>query len=126
MTLDCWWNAGTVNELYGRQRYGFTPVRLFARWHERLRGLLGTKPDYVPVVLTNCKSIHTFGMRYALDIAFVNAEGIVVKVVRGLVPNRLSFCPSATYVFERAACDREWLEKDDCLGVVIGVERGVA
>jgi len=41
---------------------------------ERLRGLLGTGPDAHQVALLDCRSVHTFGMRYRLDIAFVDEQ----------------------------------------------------
>src|SRR5262249_59928278 len=34
--------------------------------------------------------IHTFGMRFAIDVAFLGKEGRVLSVHRGLQPNRLS------------------------------------
>ena len=49
-------------------------VAVLSTWRERLRGLLGTGPDAGPVMLALCSSVHTFGMRYSLDVAFVGDD----------------------------------------------------
>jgi uncharacterized protein len=57
-------------------------------WWSRLRGLLG-KPPLQPgegLMLTPCTSVHMFGMKYPLDVAFLDREGRVVAAYRGLAP----------------------------------------
>lgn len=39
--------------------------------------------------LPGCRGIHTWGMRYAIDVIFVDRECRVLRVVRGLSPWRL-------------------------------------
>ena len=59
---------------------------------QRLRGLIGTDSGQThdrALVFRKCSSIHTLGMRYPLDVAFVDAAGVVRKTVRSLGPNRL-------------------------------------
>ena len=54
-------------------------------WWRRARGLLGTRLDSGArcVLLTPCASVHTFGMRYAIDVALVGESGEVLGSWRG-------------------------------------------
>ena len=87
--------------------------RVLTSWVERLVGLLGTGRDAMPVVLMRCASIHTFGMRYPLDVAFVDGEGRVLLSQRALPPKRLLSVRNAFCVFERPSGDAPWLEEGD-------------
>jgi uncharacterized membrane protein (UPF0127 family) len=53
------------------------------------------------LVLAPCARIHTFGMQEAIDVAFVNRQGRVLKAQRGLLPNRFLACRDAVCVLER-------------------------
>lgn len=72
---------------------------------QRAKGLLGTNEAWGQgqrvLVIAPCKSVHTFGMRYALDIAFVNEQGIVLRSVHDVEPGRLLACRKAAFVLER-------------------------
>lgn len=47
----------------------------------RLRGLLGrTLTESGGLLLTPCNSIHTFGMRYAIDAVYLDRNGAVLRV----------------------------------------------
>src|SRR6476646_4417742 len=57
-------------------------------WMARLRGMLA-RPEPGPgegLLLTPCSSVHMFGMRFPLDVAFLDREGIVVAVYPSLAP----------------------------------------
>jgi len=45
------------------------------------RGLLGRDEIEGALVLWNCRWVHTLGMRFALDVAYLDESGIVVKTV---------------------------------------------
>ena len=45
------------------------------------RGLLGRDGIEGALVLRNCRWVHTLGMRFALDVAYLDEAGIVVKTV---------------------------------------------
>ncbi len=50
-----------------------------------------------------CNSIHTFFMRFPIDVVFLGSEGKVVKVIRNMPPWRLSWIYfSARSVLEMA------------------------
>lgn len=64
----------------------------FARtFAERTRGLLTTDESEAGVlVIERTRQVHTFGMRYPLDVIFCNAEWTVVHVVRHMRPGRVT------------------------------------
>lgn len=90
-------------------------AKVLNTWAQRLRGLLGTGPSAEPVVLTRCSSVHTFGMAYPIDIAFVDEVGEVLDVVRALPPGRVASSCDASCVFERPASRDGWLAKGEHL-----------
>jgi uncharacterized membrane protein (UPF0127 family) len=58
----------------------------------RRRGLLGTSslPDGQGLVIVPCRQVHTFGMRYPIDVVFVDESWAVRRVVSRLRPGRIS------------------------------------
>ena len=53
--------------------------------------------------LPGTRSIHTFGMRFALDLHWVGRSGDVVRVDRAVPPRRLRGCREAASVVEVAS-----------------------
>lgn len=47
----------------------------------RAKGLLGTRSFSGAMVLVRTRSVHTFGMRYAIDVAFCDRDLVVLDVV---------------------------------------------
>lgn len=47
----------------------------------RRRGLLGRDGLEGALVIPSCRWIHTIGMRFPLDVAFVDQTGVVVKTM---------------------------------------------
>ena len=47
----------------------------------RRRGLLGRDGIEGALVLHNCRWVHTLGMRFAVDVAYLDQTGVVVKTV---------------------------------------------
>jgi uncharacterized protein len=60
------------------------------RFWLRARGLLGTArlPEGEGLILRPCKAVHTWGMAYAIDVAFLDSGGEVVASYEGVAPNR--------------------------------------
>ena len=53
------------------------------------------------LIITQCKSIHMFFMKFAIDAIFVNKENKVVGLVKGIKPFRLSpIFPKSSCVIE--------------------------
>jgi hypothetical protein len=72
---------------------------------ERARGLLGRAPlgPEEGLLLEPCWLVHTFGMRYGLDLAFVDAEGRIRKLAYGVRPGRLAGSPGSRQTLECSA-----------------------
>jgi uncharacterized membrane protein (UPF0127 family) len=51
--------------------------------------------------LLPCGSIHTFGMREAIDVAFIDKHGLVLKAVCDLQPRHILVCKGAVVTLER-------------------------
>ena len=49
---------------------------------DRARGLIGRDGHEGAMILPRCRWVHTIGMRFALDVAYLDADGIVLKTVR--------------------------------------------
>ena len=84
---------------------------VLAGWRERLVGLLGTRRTDLrarPVALVSCRSVHTFWMRYALDVALVASDGTVLGSWRGLPPGRLVWRAGASLALERPSGLAPW------------------
>lgn len=73
----------------------------------KLRGLLGgsTLPAGHALLLERCRAVHTLGMRRAIDVVFVAADGAVLELRRGLGAGRVAVCPRAAATLELAAGD---------------------
>lgn len=74
----------------------------------RLKGLYAHKEYADVLVLMPCCDIHTFGMKKPVDVAFISPEGCVLKVVRGLEPNKRLKCSGAALVMERYSSLDSW------------------
>ncbi|MFM0648440.1 DUF192 domain-containing protein [Paraburkholderia bryophila] len=86
---------------------------------ERLRGLLGR--DHLSadeaLLLKRCGSVHTFGMRFAIDVVFLNRRQRIVAIYHG-VPRRrvvLDFRAAQTLEMSAGAARRLRLAVGDCL-----------
>ncbi len=47
---------------------------------DRRRGLIGATSIDQPLVIDPCNWVHTFGMKVAIDVAFVSADNLVMSV----------------------------------------------
>jgi uncharacterized membrane protein (UPF0127 family) len=52
------------------------------------------------LLIPRCRSVHTFGMRFRLDLVFLDADDRVVELRRAVPPGRLIRCPGAMAVLE--------------------------
>jgi uncharacterized protein len=52
------------------------------------------------LLIPRCASVHTFGMRFALDLLFLDRAGRVLEVRRAVPPRRLARCRGAVAVLE--------------------------
>ena len=75
----------------------------------RMRGLLGRKrlESGEGLLLRPTGSVHTFFMRFPIDVVFLSRDGEVLKVARALPPWRTAAARRAKAVLELAADEAE-------------------
>jgi uncharacterized protein len=68
----------------------------------RLLGLAGLDREQTGagLLIPRCRSVHTFGMRFALDVYFLDCEGVALDVRRLVPARRVLFCRLAAAVLE--------------------------
>lgn len=68
----------------------------------RLLGLahLPAERAGVGLLIPRCACVHTFGMRFALDLVFLDRAGRVLSVRRDVAPRRLAWQRGACAVLE--------------------------
>lgn len=66
-------------------------VRCTTTLWERMRGLLGRDPlaPASALLIDPCRAVHTVGMRYALDLIFLDAHWRIVRCETNVRPGRL-------------------------------------
>jgi len=71
----------------------------------RLRGLLGRRslPAREGMLIRRESSVHTFFMRFAIDVVFLDADERVLRIDANVGPWRLKACRGARSVLELAA-----------------------
>lgn len=86
---------------------------------ERARGLLGrsSPAEGGGMLFPGCRSIHTFGMAYSIDLVFLDGQEFIVGLRPFLKPCRLTLCLKAAAALELACgeIDRLGLKLGDQL-----------
>lgn len=77
-------------------------VPVAAGFRSRLLGLahLDRAEAGAGLLIPRCSSVHTFGMRFDLDLCFLDAYGTLVAVRHAVRPRRVAFCGGAAAVLE--------------------------
>lgn len=78
-------------------------------WSSRLLGLSMLEPEQAGpgLLIPRCASVHTFGMRFALDVFFLDASGRPLAVRRAVPPRRVVNHRGAVAVLELPAAGGE-------------------
>lgn len=100
-------------------REGLGPLRLAVSLGSRLRGLLARDSGGEVLLLAPCRDVHTFGMRHAIDVAFVDAAGVVREAHREVPPGRRLRCRAAMVAFERLSGEGPWFREGDRIEVAV-------
>jgi uncharacterized protein len=93
-----------LNALPRRELFGFVfPVA--TGWRCRLLGLAGLDREAAGegLLIPRCASVHTFGMRFHLDLVFLDREGQPIDVRLAVAPRRLAWHRGAAAVLELPA-----------------------
>lgn len=82
------------------QRELATNLAVAGSMFSRMRGLLGkdSLPPGEALLIKPCNGIHTFGMRFVIDVVFLDRKNHVVALSKDLRPNHI------TPIHFRAAC----------------------
>ena len=75
------WHTADVPWLVSDARV-FASADVASNRSARRNGLLRRDGFEGALVLRPCRWVHTIGMRFALDVAFLDEEGVVLKTVR--------------------------------------------
>ncbi len=77
----------------------------------RLLGLAGLDRERAGagLLIPRCRSVHTFGMRFALDLAFLDEDGRVLATRRAVPPCRLASDRRAAAVLELPCRRERWV-----------------
>ena len=88
-----------------RELPGGLRVAEAASFKSRLLGLawLDELPAEEALLIPRCRSVHTFGMRFALDLVWLDGDGRMVRVDRGVARRRHVACRGARAVVETRA-----------------------
>ncbi len=87
-------------------------VRLTESFIERNRGLLALPPlsEGEGLLINPCSSIHTFSMKYPLDLVYLDKALKIVKIVENIAANRVSLCWRAKSTLELKSGEVERLK----------------
>lgn len=73
-------------------------------FYERARGLLWRQPLQAvageALLIPKCRSVHTLFMGYAIDVIFLDANGKITSITRGLKPWRAASDAKARQIVE--------------------------
>jgi uncharacterized protein len=83
-------------------------VPIATSFRARLLGLahLDRRHAGIGLLIPHCHSVHTFGMRFALDLVFLDEVGWPLAIRRGVTPRRFASDRSADAVLELPAGSR--------------------
>ena len=75
--------------------------------------LLKDMPRTTALLIPGCSSVHTFGMRFPLDVTFLDDQGRKLRTAWGVPPRRVVRQRGAAAVLERRAARRQaWPTSD--------------
>jgi uncharacterized membrane protein (UPF0127 family) len=98
------WDARLAG-LHSEPLDGGLTLHLARSPRERRRGLakMAPLPDDHGLRILKCNSVHTFGMRFALDLVWLGRGGRVLRVDHDVRPGRMKLCVRARSVVETCA-----------------------
>jgi uncharacterized membrane protein (UPF0127 family) len=73
---------------------------------------MGTKemPPDQGLLLKKCKQVHTFGMKFAIDVIFLSENGEILYIEENMKPSKISpLIKNAEYVLELNAMTKQRL-----------------
>ncbi len=100
-------SGGTSLALTNARHHGVVARTLLTAFDSKSRrqGLLGrdSLPEGSALIIAPSQAIHTFSMRFAIDVAFVSKDGVVLKVRHAVPARRIAVALRAFAVIELPA-----------------------
>lgn len=118
--------GGVCDQRRVQERGTLTDIRIACTLRARLRGLYGRASFDGVLLLAPCNDVHTLRMRRSLDVAFVDAGGVVLAVHRNVEPNSRLRNKGACATLERFASEEPWFENGDRICLAGMAERSEA
>jgi len=81
----------------------FNHIRIAESFYEKLVGLLKDKvlDSQQGLLLNGCKQVHTIGMKFPIDVIFLNKEGVILHFENNMLPRQMSkYIKRAFYCLE--------------------------
>lgn len=78
--------------LYINERKSQLQIQIANTFWLRLKGLMVAK-ELNPgkgLLLIPCKQVHTFFMKFSIDVLFLDGRGRVLRIIQGLGPSQIS------------------------------------
>jgi len=76
----------------GRNELVLNNVMIAGNFFDKLFGLIFKKrlKNGEGLLIENCRSIHTFGMRYRIDAVYLNGDNMVLAIFQDIKPFRVT------------------------------------
>ena len=107
-------------------------VRFAVTVFDRLRGLFAYPHYYGLLILVPCHSIHTYGMKEAIQVAFISKEGMVLEADSYVAPGTVLSRKDAVAVIERRISRKEsqtrqheWFQAGDIVSLNATFKKGL-
>ena len=94
-----------LDGLPARELAGGLRLARAERRADRMKGLarLAAMPPSYALHIPRCRSVHTFTMRFPLDLIWLGKDGRPVRIDRAVPANRMKLCVAADSVVEANA-----------------------
>ena len=86
-------------------------MKICTNYFDRLLGLMFKKEIDRPYLFPKCRLIHTFFMRFNIDVIAINKMGVIIKIYRNVRPNKIIWAPRETYSILEAETNSKYIIK---------------
>lgn len=94
-------NICRINSIDSKEELIAKNVNMADSFLLRLKGLLGRKSlEEGGIVLFPCSSIHCYGMKFQIDVFFLDKDKKVIYICENMRPNTYKAVKGAVYVVE--------------------------
>ncbi|RJQ31486.1 MAG: DUF192 domain-containing protein [Peptococcaceae bacterium] len=83
-------------------------VHIASSFSRRLKGLIGKAclPPEEAMIILPCNSVHTFFMRFPIDVIFVDKNAVIIHIIEKLKPYKFSPIIKGSYLVIELAAGR--------------------